>query len=231
MSFDIYAGAFSRYYAREWENVAQRHARENGLSYQMIRPDDSGPADWDEVKQVVQHWRQGIKEGLGENAPPDLDWSEERDSLYFTDRPGWDGYSALVLLAASTETGQPLPSRLAEDALASDVVAAAMAIKQKTHYRSIYQAQLWLPGSFDFSFSFVDLANEKIHIGSVRRLEHDLRHLQNARQISDADLAERVNGGIEDTSDTFAMGCFGLALFLRIAVAAREHRLPIMLSY
>jgi NaMN:DMB phosphoribosyltransferase len=27
------------------------------------------------------------------------------------------------------------------------------------------------------------------------------------------------------------MGCFGLAVFLGIAVAAREHRLPIMLSY
>ena len=231
MSFDIYAGAFSRFYAREWENAVQKHARETGMTYHMIRPSDSGPENWDEVKQVVHRWRLGIKNGLGDNAPPDLDWSEERDSPYFTDRPGWDGYSALVVLAASTETGRPLPARLSEDALASDVVTSAVGIESRAQYRSIFGASLWLPGSFDFSFDFVDLSNKKIHIGSVRRLEHDLRNLQNARRISDADLAESIKGGVEDTGDTFAMGCFGLAVFLRIAGAAREHRLPMMLAY
>lgn len=66
MSFDVYVGGFARFFAREWEYVAQKWARETGTHYQMIGPD--GPpqaANWDKVAEAVMHWKAAINKGLG----------------------------------------------------------------------------------------------------------------------------------------------------------------------
>jgi hypothetical protein len=36
MAFDIYAGPFTRFYRRDWENVAQRFARLQGILLSAI---------------------------------------------------------------------------------------------------------------------------------------------------------------------------------------------------
>jgi hypothetical protein len=36
MAFDICVGGFARFFAREWENVAQKWARETGTHYHRL---------------------------------------------------------------------------------------------------------------------------------------------------------------------------------------------------
>ena len=38
MAVDLYVGTLTRYYTRQWENVVQKMAREQGLKYQLVTP-------------------------------------------------------------------------------------------------------------------------------------------------------------------------------------------------
>ena len=231
MSFDVYAGGFARYFAREWENVVQKHARETGMEYRMIRPgNDPGPAKWEDVQAAVGHWKAALKQGLGPNDPGDIDWNEGRDAPYFTDRPGWDGYSALVVMAACAACQEPLPERIAEDSLTSDVVMRAQAANFQGHYQAITRVQLWLPGSFEFSFDFVDLCNEKTHVGSLSRFVQELDVLMQVYGITEEQLAAAQPGGKDDT-EFLPVARFGLAVFRQVAGNALKSRLPMMLSF
>jgi hypothetical protein len=232
MAFDVYAGGFARFYAREWENVAQKHARETGMEYQIIHAGgDSGPAKWEEVQEAVAHWRAALMNGLRENAPADLDWNEGRDAPYFTDRPGWDGYSALVLMAACVACKEPFPKKIPKDALASDILARTLSPNFHGGFRSITQVQLWLPGLFEFSFDFVDLCNQKTHVGSVQCLNTDLRELVSNQGLSEQQLATSLREAYEDGADFRKIAHFGLAVFSRLADEPLKHRLPIILSF
>ena len=232
MAFDIYAGGFARYFAREWENVMQKTARERGMPYQMIRPDgDAGPAKWEDVQEGVQNWRAAIIQGLRDNAPADLDWDESRNAPYFTDRPGWDGYSALVLMAACAACEEPLPEKLPAEALASPVIERVNAPNFQAGYRSITQVQLWLPGSFNFGFEFVDLCNQKIFIGSVENLVKSLDALSQKGGFTEEEKATALRDNYDDQANCRTIARFGLAVFQGVARQALSHRLPMMLSF
>jgi hypothetical protein len=40
MGLDIYVGSLTRYYARDWETVVQKHARESGTKLTVERPNE-----------------------------------------------------------------------------------------------------------------------------------------------------------------------------------------------
>jgi hypothetical protein len=42
MGLDIYVGSLTRYYARDWETVVQKHARESGIKLTVVRPNTQG---------------------------------------------------------------------------------------------------------------------------------------------------------------------------------------------
>jgi hypothetical protein len=193
--------------------------------------EDPGPANWEDVQKVVGLWKADLVRGLGPQAPADLDWDESRSAPYFTDRPGWDAYTALVLLAACTACGEPMPERLPEDALVADVVLRTHHSEMRRAHRSITLAQLWLPGSFEFSFDFVDLCREKIHISSIAGLVLDLDHLMAKNGISETDLAAALQGGPGENPTAFKIARFGLAVFRHVALDARKNQLPLMLSF
>jgi hypothetical protein len=231
VAFDVYSGGLARYYAREWENVAQAAAREQGMEYRMIYAEDSGPAVWDEVAECVGLWRGMIAQGLADNAPDDLAWSEDRDAPYYTDRPGWNGYTALVVTAACTALEEPLPDALTEDALVSDVVLRTHAPELRDSKRSITKVQIWLPGAFDFSFDFMDLCQEPTHLGNVNRLVLDLEDIQMKQGISDDELAVALQDNVDEDADFKANATFGLAVFLDVARNAQKIHMPIILSF
>lgn len=232
MALDLYAGGFSRYYAREWENVVQAQARLDGINYNVIRlPDDPGPTDWDEATACVNAWRAEMLQGLGQHAPAELDWDESRNAPYHTDRPNWDGYAALVLLAACTACKEPLPAQLPQDALASEVVLRTHDPAIRPGYRSITKAQLWVPALFTFTFDFPDLTDEKSHIASVACLIEDLASLMAIHQITEADLAASLRDGYADGAPFMPIARFGLAIFLSVARKAHKDRLPMCLNF
>ena len=113
MGLDVYVGSLTRYNSGDWELIAQKVAREMGVPFQVIRPDGetSEAIPPDETKRVIFEWRNSISKALGTL----LDWDESPHSPYFTDKPDFDGYMALLLWAACAEQSVPPPRWLPED--------------------------------------------------------------------------------------------------------------------
>src|SRR6185295_17613013 len=155
MALDIYVGSLVRFYTDDWENVVQREAREQGIQYSRIAPGGpSTPPARGEVEPAIAAWRDALNQGLGNNLSLPLVWSEAADSPYFTDRPGYSGYSGLMLWAAYADRPElPRPDQLPEGGwYEDDVYLAAIERESRTRFRQILQPQFWLPNDFAFCF-------------------------------------------------------------------------------
>lgn len=232
MALDIYVGGFARFYTREWENVVQAWARQTGQHYQQIAPGGMpDPPKWDDVANAVTHWRTAINTGLGSNLSEPLDWDESRNAPYFTDRPGYEGYGALVVWAAHAEVGTPPPKEYSGEWYSDEAYKQCVEPKDGQKYRSITCGSVWLPGTFVFSFDFQDLTGSKSHICSNLSLEKCLSELNAATfkmSQGDLDAAQKANFSEKPTLEELAR--FGLALLHGLARKSVEHHLPIQMS-
>lgn len=224
MAFDIYAGTMTRFYRREWENVVQRMAREQGRKYNMIyaggAPPPPPPAD--EIRSAVHGWCQALTNALKPHGVSTIEWSEADDRPYFTDRPAWPGYSALLTWAAHADHPKlPLPTAVPKSWADDDAFQESSKKDSQTSYRTILEPQLWLPAEFPFVFGFPTLTSQQpVSIGSTFNLKRQLDQLKTKTSESLATKSELVE------TAAFAIGCFG-----KLAEKACEHRLPILLSF
>ena len=106
MGLDIYAGTLTRYYSHNWKTVVQQWAEENGYSFNRITPDGE-PADNEEemspaeVQAAVENWRDQILSAISQpGQPPYAPWLEDNEKPYYTDKPDWDAFGAMLLVAA-----------------------------------------------------------------------------------------------------------------------------------
>jgi len=115
MAFDVYVGTMTRYYRRDWENVAQRLARERGLGYKTIHVggNPGPPPPSEKIRQLVEAWWEILSRIVQEQGFGPIRWEEDDTQPYFTERPTWDGYTALLIWAAHAEHPDlPLPTHL-----------------------------------------------------------------------------------------------------------------------
>ena len=148
---------------------------------------------------------------------------------YFTDRPAWEGYAGVLLLAAHTECPElPRPevptSQWDGDAAYQKVAAQGF----PSRFPQIYDVQLWLPCRFSFKFKSQDVSGAEVWIGSSLRLLDELT-LLDAETFRVGFGAAFENSEVANTFDKSAR--FGLEMFLRCARFAAEHRLPMKLDY
>ncbi len=231
MPLDVYVGSFSRFYAREWENVAERYARESGIGKVIGLTEAPEPANWEDVSEAVERWREALNSGLGDNLDVPLDWDESHDSPYFTDRPGYEGYGALMLWAAHTEAGSTPPAELASEWYEDKIFAEYCDPAKSNTYRAIISTGLWLPGTFQFSFDFPYLTGDEVHITSNEAL-HDALVVLNRQtlKLEPAELEERLEEGIDEGASLREMAEFGLAMFTELCEKSVEHGLPILID-
>jgi hypothetical protein len=110
LGLDIYAGPVSRYISGDWKTVVQQIGEAQGTTVTVMRPNESGPArDAGEVAEDVSRWRSKLIRTIGLNE----EWDEDMAADYYTDKPDWDGYGAVLLLAAYDEHPElkPKPQR------------------------------------------------------------------------------------------------------------------------
>jgi hypothetical protein len=234
MAFDVYAGSLTRYYTDRWENVVQKRAREQGYSNQKIGPDGPRtPPSPEEVQSAIADWRQAVAQALGEKLSEPLQWEESVSTPYFTDRPGWEGYSALLLWAAYASAPEAPPERIPETGWADDpVFQRAIERDSGTRYRQILQPELWLPADYDFCFNYPSVVQQPTWIGSTGGLRRDLDELnERTFRASEAELARCLTGEFDAATELEHDALFTLALFVSLAREADHHRLPMILSY
>lgn len=260
MGLDVYVGTLTRYLVGDWELMAETAARELGIPFEVARaepvPDDA-ITDPDTVRSAVLDWRRGLAKAL--EVP--CDWAEADAMPYFTDKPNWDGYASMLLLAAHVEHPETsVPEALPDDPFKHPLLEAVF-LGTKTgvlgrrkrpeeppRFFALYTPELWLPIDVDGVWSADFVTGDELQMASVRTLISQLRELVDALQLDEKGLAAaRSSGGVsavnevsENDNATLVevtpappaeLGRFGLAVFLDLAERADEHQLPLKLDY
>ena len=236
MGLDVYVGSLARYYTGDWETVVQQRARERGMDSVVLRPFSSGEMpDPAEVWEMVGRWQLALNEVLSEHLHGEpLSWNESDAAPYFTEKLDWNGYGALLLLAAYEENAETSwPEEVPEDWQDDPALGVSSAEEFRwSRYAALLAPELWLPQDFDFIFRFLELRGQEMLMGPSPLLLAQLRYLNNRTfSASPEDFARWRTGEIEAGSNFEANAKYGLAVFLDLAESSVEHRLPIKLDY
>jgi len=258
VGLDVYVGTLTRYLAGDWELATAKAAREMGLDLQVVRENEPEDAitDPEEIRPAVLQWREALSAAL--DLP--LEWPEDDEAPYFTDKPDWSGFSALLLLAAHVEHPEiPLPNEVPDDPPKHELLRAVGRRKsgllrrrresdEPPRYASLYQAQLWLPVETDAVWTARFLTGHELTMASTGTLLADLHDLARRLDATREDLEEwRRSGGVGEVVGTVEMngqtfeqlapgsveelGRFGLGVLVELAEQAVDHRLPVILDY
>jgi len=232
VGLDVYVGSLTRYYTREWETMNAKAARELGIEYQLVgaEPADDAITDPDEVRELVDAWRTALASGTGRA----LEWDESVDTPYFTDKPDWDGYGALQLLAAYTELGETKPPKRDPREWGDDKRWKKVTKEQRrgndVRFSHLYIPELWLPVRLDRPVPYVDPAGHEVLVGSTPVLLDQLDDLDAATYALTRDEHARWRREVEDPYEEDPAR-LGLTILLELAVQSVDHRLPMKLDY
>ena len=250
MALDIYVGTLTRYYRHDWENAGQRLAREQGLRYHTISaggtPEEPPPAS--EIRKSVGEWCHVLTDALRGHLKAPIKWNESDDMPYFTERPGWDCYSAMLTLVAHAEHPDlPLPEQTPQSWVEDEAFQRSTAAGFKSRYRTILEPQLWIPAEFPGVIYGPTLASERSAIGSAVTLKRQLDELcersvnqRNELQAGNPSsrwalfkwLAPGVRKGRRGgDSSLIESAAVGLEIFSRLTVEACTHSLPMLLDF
>jgi hypothetical protein len=236
MSLDIYVGSFTRYYCGDWETVVARMAREKGIGFRVIRTNPDPPdkvTDPVIIGQAVEGWRISLENGLRQHLTDGLSWNERAEANYFTDKPGWVGYSGVVLLAAHTACPQhPCPEHATSDFDRDAAFQTLLTQEFRCRFSQIFEVEAWLPCAFPFTFRVPDIAGNEVVFGSSVTLLEQLRRLNDENYKADAETLGRWKFEGADSQVSFDRAArFGLAMFLHHAHLSVVNRLPMKLDY
>jgi len=224
----------TRYFSGDWKTIVQQAAESTGMQFRMDRPNDPADRIRDplQIRPAVTVWREQLAKALGTKLAASFDWGEEDARPYFTDKPDWDGYFGLLLLASYEEKGKAPPEHLPDDAPKDRVLADAR--DKSLRYRQILLPAIWLPAPFDFVFTGQHMTGQRATYGSAPRLLAALTEL-NARTFkgSPEDIGRwRFEGPSDEKPRPFRHTArFALAVFLQLTEKAVSERLPMILDY
>jgi len=235
MGLDVYAGSLTRYLAGDWELVTQKAARELGVQLEVVRkhqPEDA-IRDPDAIRPVVQHWRDSLSEALREKLSSPLDWDEASGAPYFTDKPTWDCYAALMLWAAYDEQrhlSRPFdgPAEWSDD----PAYKASTATGFYSRYSQLYDVAMWLPCDFHFVFQADFITGSEMLIGSSIELSRQLDVLNQRTWTANVPTLDQWRfDGAEKGATLETSARFAFSIFKTLADQSTDHHLPMLLDW
>ena len=236
MALDVYVGSLARYYAGEWENIAEKAARERGVQYQISRPGGSADRlkDPQRIPPAVLAWRSALSNSLGSKIALPLDWDEALEVPYFTGRPGWDGFGSLVLWAAYAEhPALRRPATLPEEWDNDPALMRSNVAGFRSRYSHLVRnVELWLPSPFEFTFEGEDIDGRRVVVGSTTTLRRQLDDLNGATWKADGNtVAGWCREPLAEEAPLELCARYAFAVLLDLARRAVEHKLPMKLDY
>lgn len=238
LDLDLYVGTLTRFYIGDWDAVLQPGSRGPGEELLVVRIGDNGHETPDPVavRESVLEWQSWATDEVDVLEAP-LEWPEERDVPYFTDKPTVLGLGALQLWAAYAEHPDlARPERIPEDWLEDAALQRSMEDGFPTRYpHLLFQVDVWLPVRmaevFDAPHPLGEDDDEQIRYGSVPALLEELEDLNARTWRAGADEIERWRvGGLDAEATLEARARFAYSVFLELATKADEFGLPMVLD-
>lgn len=228
MGLDVYVGSLTRYYTHDWKTIVQQAGDAQGTQVVVDRPTTPGAiTDKDRIRKTVVGWRTLIEHALKGRLRGPLEWDESDAAPYFTDKPDFAGWHALLLLDGALASARQLPDAAPADWTKDRTWSNA--VKKSTH-RHVVEPHVWLPAEFDDVFVAKSLSGTQLPFGSSPRLLDQLRDL-NERTFrgTPADLEAWRQAGPGQPLPHMAR--FALAVFTELAGRSVNARLPMVLDY
>ena len=221
MGLDVYVGSLTRYYVEGSADLLERIARHQGM------PLPDGQAAEEIIRAAVLTWRDGLSRWVGDRLPGPLDWDESGPAPCFTDKPGWDGYGGVLLLAAHDEHPElPPPAMVSADWPDDPAYLASSARGAGSRYQQLLTPELWLPCRFEFTVRTQNVTGEEVELGSSFALLDQLERLAARYHLN----GQRLDAAADDHSLPAAAGN-GLAVLLRLTERSVSHRVPMKLDF
>ena len=193
MGLDIYAGTLTRYYSHNWENKVQQIAQANGQKCVMtdglgneIKPVEDN-AEIMEIRAIICQWTEKLAAGLEQIGEPMTHplWDEINERDYFTDKPDWEAFGALVMLQACHLQNCPLPEYVESGWSAFDEPIVKKCMSQETGISLLSDVAHWLPIDDTAMFTINLPTGVEARVSTLPLLKQELEELN--RQIWKAD--------------------------------------------
>lgn len=260
MGLDLYAGTLTRYYTRNWKTITQQWAEQNGYGFQVVRPDGEAAEGAqqvppEEVRRYMEHWRDDLLAAL--QKPDELllsPWLEDADATpYYTEKPDWDAFGALLLAAACAVYGEPVPETVEKG---WNYVEHPLIVRLGSDPGEVWSlfrgAEWWLPLAGMHLFRVTLPGGEEKAVGSLSWLRRDLETINQLLWNADdatirswettegypADAAAQADGTIDVDNaqvhtryDTQSLAKYAFSLFWQALEFAEQHKTPLLLDY
>lgn len=190
MGLDIYSGQLTRYYSRNWKTIVQQLSDENGQK--CIMTDGCGneirsvedKTEINRIREAVTGWADNIAANIDLPLPTPL-WNETKECDYYTDKPDWEAFGALVMLQACISLNKPLPEYVESGWNAFEDPVVEKAMSEKIPNSLLSDVSLWLPIPDNAIFVTAYPTGDEGAISTVSLLKHELEELN--RQLWKAD--------------------------------------------
>lgn len=256
MGLDIYAGTFTRYYAQNWKTITQQWAEENGYAFTRIvansDENDEEQLSPDEIQEDMENYRtQLITAITPEGQASYVPWVEDNHSPYYTDKPDWDAYGALLLYAAAEKLKEPLPTTVPKGFdFNEQPLIKKMQETEGKNWSLFSDATCWIPIEDPFYFQGPMPNGTEAVIGTVGGLKSELEAINSFRweaneetilswkktegYVADSTISE--DGKITKTSEyekhnTESLAKYAFAMFWEAVQFSLNHNVPIILDY
>ena len=254
MGLDVYAGTLTRYYTGNWKTRAQQWAEENGYEFSKVTPEgenvqEETVTDPAKVEEVVCAWRDFVVSQLDEKRSGTFSlWEENNTKEYYTDKPDWEAYGALILYAASKVFDETLQKNVKRNWDFGSHPLIKKALKDPEHKWSLFKgATLWIPENDPIVFIGPTPSEDNSTVSTTRALSEELsminelvwnaseedilswRDTEGYPETVDEDDIKSVNENM--FLDTESLAKFAYSVMYRAVNYAMENNVPIVLDY
>lgn len=259
MGLDIYAGTLTRYYARNWKTITQQWAEENGWGFQRITPESDALPDGEEMSPAeiqanMEDWRDQILAAVTQSGQaPYAPWPEGNETPYYTDKPDWDAFGAMLLVAACRTYGEPVPETVSKNWMFTEHPLIERLTEDPEKIWSLFRgAAWWIPLPDSFLFQAPLPTGDTAVVATTAGLRKELEKLNALEWQADEETilgwaqteGYPVDGkagpdGIlteldipEHTQyDTESLAKFAFSIFYRALKFSEEQQTPILMDY
>lgn len=259
MGLDIYAGTLTRYYAHNWKTITQQWAEENGLVFHQITPEGDQVDDGEEmtpaeIQDEMENWRDQILAAITQpDQEPYTPWPEDNEKPYYTDKPDWDAFGAMLLTAACHTYGEPVPATVQKDWNFMEHPAIKRLAEDQERVWSLFRgATWWLPLPASIMFQAPLPTDSQAVVSTLGGLRKELEKLNQLAWQADEDTifswtqtegypADGTIGpnGTYSSADiqehteynTDSLAKFAFSMFWQALEFAEKQQVPVLLDY